>query len=446
MNIPELYNIFCQCGRVTTDTRNCPSGSLFVALRGATFNGNAFARQALEAGCAYAVIDDAEAAGYDASAEHADSRLILVDDALKTLQQLAAHHRRTLKTPVVQITGTNGKTTTKELTAAVLSARFNTLFTLGNLNNHIGVPLTLLRLSAEHQVAIVETGANHPGEIAELSAIADADAGLITNVGRAHLEGFGSFEGVIKTKAELYDYLRCKSGGFIFLNADDEMLVREADGMPCVRYGKPGMGYEIEGEVIACAPFLQLRWRKAGEDWQEVQTQLIGAYNINNVLAAAAVGTHYGVPAADVSKALSGYRPSNQRSEFSDTGRNHLIIDAYNANPTSMAAALDNFSLMPDAEKMVILGEMRELGEASDEEHLRILQRLQTMKCAQVWLVGECFKKALEHSPLSADARVRVFEGVEDVKQTLTATPINHKLILIKGSNGTRLFVLPELL
>lgn len=446
MNIPELYNIFCQCGQVTTDTRNCPSGSLFVALRGATFNGNAFARKALEAGCAYAVIDDAEAAGYNASAENADGRLILVDDALETLQQLAAHHRRVLKTPIVQITGTNGKTTTKELTSAVLSARFKTLYTQGNLNNHIGVPLTLLRLTPEHEVAVVETGANHPGEIALLSAIVDADCGLITNVGRAHLEGFGSFEGVIKTKSELYDHLRGKSESYVFLNADDEILTRQAAGMASVRYGSAGKGCEIEGEVVENTPFLRLRWRKAVGEWQDVPTQLIGAYNLSNVLAAAAVGTHFGIEPAEVSKALSNYRPANRRSEFVDTGKNHLIVDAYNANPTSMAAALDNFRQTRHADKMVILGEMRELGDASEEEHIRVLRRLGEMTCNAVWLVGDAFKQALKHFPLSANHCVRTFDDVEDVKSALAEIPIREKLILIKGSNGTRLFQLPEFL
>ena len=446
MNISELYTIFCQCSQVTTDTRHCPSGSLFVALRGATFNGNAFARQALANGCAYAVIDDAEAAGYRASVDDADGRLILVDDALVALQQLAAHHRRMLKTPIVQVTGTNGKTTTKELMAAVLSTRFNTLYTLGNLNNHIGVPLTLLRLTAEHEMAIVETGANHPGEIALLSDIVDADCGLITNVGRAHLEGFGSFEGVVRTKGELYDYLRKKPEGFIFVNADDDTLMGIASGLRCVTYGTPGKGYDIEGEVLECAPFLRLRWRKAGGEWNEVQTRLIGAYNVCNALAAAAVGTHFGVAEADITQALSGYQPTNQRSEFLDTGNNHLIVDAYNANPTSMAAALDNFKQISHPEKMVILGEMRELGAASAEEHRRILQQLSSLSCKAVWLVGEAFSKELPQTALSGMDGVRTFGGVEEVKQALAETPIKNRLILIKGSNGTRLFQLPECL
>ena len=446
MNISELYTIFCQCSQVTTDTRHCPSGSLFVALRGATFNGNAFARQALANGCAYAVIDDAETAGYRAPVDDADGRLILVDDALVALQQLAAHHRRMLKTPIVQVTGTNGKTTTKELMAAVLSTRFNTLYTLGNLNNHIGVPLTLLRLTAEHEMAIVETGANHPGEIALLSDIVDADCGLITNVGRAHLEGFGSFEGVVRTKGELYDYLRKKPEGFIFVNADDDTLMGIASGLRCVTYGTPGKGYDIEGEVLECAPFLRLRWRKAGGEWNEVQTRLIGAYNVCNALAAAAVGTHFGVAEADITQALSGYQPTNQRSEFLDTGNNHLIVDAYNANPTSMAAALDNFKQISHPEKMVILGEMRELGAASAEEHRRILLQLSSLSCKAVWLVGEAFSKELPQTALSGMDGVRTFGGVEEVKQALAETPIKNRLILIKGSNGTRLFQLPECL
>lgn len=430
MTIDELYELYRQHPVVTTDTRDCPEGSIFFALRGASFNGNDFALKALEAGCAYAVVDDPAVGG--------DERLVHVPDVLTALQQLAAHHRRRLATPVVQVTGTNGKTTTKELMAAVLGEKYNVLCTRGNLNNHIGVPLTLLRLRPEHEVAVVETGASHPGEIAALSRIVDADCGLITNVGKAHLEGFGSFEGVVRTKGELYDYLRAKAGGFIFLHADDGLLRGIAGNLRAETYGRPGQGYGVEGEVLAGAPFLQLRWRPCGGEWQEVRTQLVGAYNVDNVLAAAAVGLHFGVEPAQISHAVAAYRPTNNRSELVDTGRNRLVVDAYNANPTSMAAALENFRLMEHGAKMAILGEMRELGDASAGEHRRVVELAEAAGCAELWLVGEAYR------PWAGDHRV--FADVGEVKQALHDAPLSGRLILIKGSNGTRLFQLPELL
>lgn len=451
MEISELYTLFCQHPVITSDTRDCPAGSIFFALKGETFDGNLFAAKALEAGCAYAVVDNAEVAA-------TDERFILVDDVLTALQQLAAHHRRVLGTPIVQITGTNGKTTTKELTASVLSEQYRVLYTLGNFNNHIGVPKTLLRLTAEDDIAVVETGANHPGEIALLSRIVDADCGLITNVGKAHLEGFGSFEGVIATKTELYDYLRNKEHGddpndeneevgvaapFIFLHGDNEWLPSRAEGLEAVTYGSVGKGYDVEGEVVDCTPFLRLRWRVKDGEWQEVQTQLIGAYNIDNVLAAAAVGTHFGVAPEQVSHALTEYRPSNSRSEFRNTGRNRLVVDAYNANLSSMHAALENFRLISDENKMMILGDMRELGTASAAAHQEVADLAATTGCKALWFVGENFA-AVE--PAECAAEVRHFANVDEVKAAIAAEPLNDCLILIKGSNGTKLFQLPELL
>lgn len=429
-DIPSLYKLFCTHSTITTDTRHCPEGSIFFALKGASFDGNDFAKAALEQGCAYAVVDKE---GLDD-----DERLIHVADVLKTLQDLAAHHRRQLRTPIVQITGTNGKTTTKELTAAVLSRKFNVHFTQGNFNNHIGVPKTLLAMTPQHQVAVVETGANHPGEIAELSKIVDADCGLITNIGVAHIEGFGSIEGVAKTKGELYDYLRQKPGSLIFLHADNPRLAVMAEGLDSYKYGLAGKGYDIEGEVTGCSPFLALKWRRRGGEWHEVQTHLIGAYNCDNALAAAAVGCHFGVDENDITAALADYVPSNSRSELKETGRNSLIIDAYNANPTSMKAALDNFALIPHPHKMMILGEMRELGTVSAEAHQKLAAQAEAMGCEAVWLVGEAFA--------GCAPSLRHFADVEEVKQQLTEQSVEGRLILIKGSNGTRLFTLPPLL
>lgn len=431
MTIPELYEIFLKHPVVTTDTRDCPKGSIFFALRGETFNGNQFALKALESGCAYAVVDDKEVKG--------DDRLIHVEDALVALQQLATYHRRQLETPIVQITGTNGKTTTKELTSVVLSEKYNVLYTQGNFNNHIGVPKTLLRLTKEHQIAVVETGANHPGEIAQLSEIVDADCGLITNVGRAHLEGFGSFEGVIHTKGELYDYLRMKPGAFIFLNADNPYLCPIAKGLEADTYGVPERGYDVEGEVIECNPYLKFRFRMKGGEWQEVQTRLIGAYNLTNALAAICVGRHFEVTAAQAAHAIATYQPTNNRSEMVKTENNQLIVDAYNANPTSMKAALDNFALIPAQHKMLILGEMRELGQASAMEHQKVAEQALSLGAEEVWLVGE------EFQPFAEGARW--FPDVDAVKVALEGgnRPIG-RLILVKGSNGTKLYQLPALL
>lgn len=432
MTIPELYDIFLKHPVVTTDTRDCPKGSIFFALRGDKFDGNKFATKALENGCAYAVVDDNSIKG--------DERLIHVEDALVALQQLATYHRRQLETPIVQITGTNGKTTTKELTSAVLSEQMNVLYTQGNFNNHIGVPKTLLRLKPEHQMAVVETGASHPGEIAQLSEIVDADCGLITNVGRAHLEGFGSFEGVIKTKGELYDYLRMKPGAFIFLDADNSYLQPIAKGIKAYTYGKPGMGYDVEGEVLACTPYLKFRFRtKSGAEWHEVQTQLIGSYNLNNALAAICVGNHFGITDQQAVHAIENYQPTNNRSELMKTANNELIVDAYNANPTSMKAALDNFALIPAKHKMLILGEMRELGQASATEHQKVAEQALSLGAEEVWFVGE------EFQPFSEGAQW--FPDVEAVKTALEGGDRpSGRLILVKGSNGTKLYQLPALL
>lgn len=430
MDISELYDLFLRHPAVTTDTRDCPENALFFALRGASFNGNDFATDALAAGCAYAVVDDPRLRG--------DDRLIHVDNVLAALQQLAARHRRALGIPVLQITGTNGKTTTKELVAAVLGEGFRVLFTSGNFNNHIGVPKTLLRLRPEHEIAVIETGANHPGEIAALSRIVDADCGLITNVGKAHLEGFGSFEGVVRTKGELYDYLRAKPGAFIFLNADNPHLRPIAGELSRFSYGRAGKGYDVEGEVLSCDPYLRFRWRRKEGEWQEVKTRLIGAYNLDNLLAAAAVGVRFGIADNRISRALGCYEPTNNRSEMKETGRNRLIIDAYNANPTSMKAALENFAQMKHPHKMAILGEMRELGTAEEEEHRRILELLPALRCEEIWLVGEAFRKT------AGNGAFRCFATVGEVKKTLQENPVSGRLILIKGSNSTRLYQLPE--
>ena len=429
MEISTLYTYFKECGKVTTDTRNCPEGSMFIALKGETFNGNAFARQALEKGCRYAVVDEAQYADFP--------NVFLVDDCLKTLQELAREHRRALGTYIVGITGTNGKTTTKELIATVLQKRYNTLYTQGNLNNHIGVPLTLLGLTEEHEMAVVEMGANHPGEIRTLVNIAEPDCGLITNVGKAHLEGFGSFEGVVKTKSELYDYLRSKKDAFIFLDKDNDVLCKASAGLEAVGYGLEGDGLSVKGKLHACAPFLAFEWEHEGES-HDVNTHLIGAYNVKNALAAIAIGCRFGVPAESICEALDGYIPSNNRSQLTETEDNHLIVDAYNANPTSMMAALENFRLMEVEHKVAVLGDMKELGEGSLDEHRKIVAFLGECGFEKVILVGAEFCKAntnFEHYP-----------DVEAVKALFAENKPMGKFVLIKGSNSMKLFNLKEVL
>lgn len=427
MEIAELYKCFMECGKVTTDSRNCPEGSMFIALKGETFNGNAFAAQALKQGCRYAVIDESEYAG---------EGTILVDNCLQALQQLANYHRRQLKTPVIGITGTNGKTTTKELISTVLSRKFNTLYTEGNFNNHIGVPLTLLRLTKEHEMAVVEMGANHPGEIKTLVHIAEPDYGIITNVGKAHLQGFGSFEGVIRTKGELYDFLRAKGGATIFIQNENPYLNGIAEGLTCVRYGQTA-GLYVSGELISCSPFLSFRWTAEGVS-HEVNTHLIGSYNLDNMLAAAAIGRYFGVSDDDISSALVSYLPHNNRSQLKETADNKLIVDAYNANPTSMMAALKNFRQVEAPHKMVILGDMKELGEASREEHHKVVDYLKECGFDRVVLVGPEFAAAT-HS-------YQTFQHVDEVLADIRMHKPQGYYILIKGSNSMKLSQLPEYL
>lgn len=428
MNTEELYAIYKTHPFVTTDSRNCSEGSIFFALKGETFDGNQYAVQALEKGCVFAVVDNPEIAKQD-------ERLILVPNVLKALQELAAYHRKAWGGPVLQITGTNGKTTTKELISAVLSEGKKVLFTEGNLNNHIGVPLTLLRIKPEHDIAVIETGANHPGEIADLCRIVEADFGLITNVGRAHLEGFGSFEGVKKTKGELYDDLHNR-GKKIFLNAFDDDLMQMAQERGYALW-EDALPY-VEGRVSDVNPFVEMMWRaEVDAPWHTVRTNLIGAYNIANLRAAVTIGLHFGIKPEQIDHALETYKPTNSRSELREVGTNRLIVDAYNANPSSMFAALTNFSLMEDEHKMVILGDMRELGKESFEEHKRIVSKLQEMKLERIWLVGEEFEKVAEEG-------MRVFKDVDEVKEALKAEPISNSTILIKGSNSTKLYQLPE--
>ncbi|MCC8171039.1 MAG: UDP-N-acetylmuramoyl-tripeptide--D-alanyl-D-alanine ligase [Parabacteroides sp.] len=420
MTISELHELFLHHRNITTDSRNCPKGSLFFALRGDKFDGNRYAADALKTGAEYAVIDN--------PAYEVPGRTVLVDNVLDTLQQLARQHRKSLSIPVIGITGTNGKTTTKELIAAVLSTKYNTLYTEGNLNNQIGVPLTLLKLNHEHEMAVIEMGASHPGDIAELVRIACPNFGIITNVGKAHLEGFGSFENIIKTKGELYDYIR-KVNGKIFIRNGNRHLCPIAQGIEQITYGDEG-AFTSGKAVPSSSPFLTLEWKQQGKV-HLVQTHLIGDYNLENVLAAIAIGRYFRIPSERINRAVANYQPTNNRSQLMQTERNTLIIDAYNANPSSMAASLANFAALNVSPKAVILGDMRELGEASDEEHAKVVELIGKGKFDKVLLCGEHFCKT--------GAPFRLFATTAALEEALKAEPLKGYHILVKGSRGMEL-------
>ena len=427
MSIIDLYDLFIHNPQITTDSRNCPKGSIFFALKGDKFDGNQYAGKALASGCVYAVIDNPD--------YYIGERTILVDNVLKTLQQLAHHHRKVLGLPIIGITGTNGKTTTKELLAAVLSTKFNLLYTEGNFNNHIGVPLTLLRLTHDHEMAVIEMGASHPGDIKELVDIVHPNYGIITNVGRAHLEGFGSFEGVIRTKGELYDYIR-RSKGKIFIKKENEYLQSIAKGIEQITYGNGDDAF-ASGQIVSCDPFLVFNWKQQGK-LHTVETHMIGSYNLDNVLAAVAVGRFFKIPAERISRAIAAYEPTNNRSQFKKTDNNELIIDAYNANPSSMKVALDNFITMPVQPKAIILGDMRELGPTSDELHAEVVEQIKKGQFDKVFLCGEHFSKVgKEFSP---------FATTEAMVEELRKQPLKGYHILIKGSHSMGLEKLADIL
>ena len=427
MSIIDLYDLFIHNPQITTDSRNCPKGSIFFALKGDKFDGNQYAGKALASGCVYAVIDNPD--------YYIGERTILVDNVLKTLQQLAHHHRKVLGLPIIGITGTNGKTTTKELLAAVLSTKFNLLYTEGNFNNHIGVPLTLLRLTHDHEMAVIEMGASHPGDIKELVDIVHHNYGIITNVGRANLEGFGSFEGVIRTKGELYDYIR-RSKGKIFIKKENEYLQSIAKGIEQITYGNGDDAF-ASGQVVSCDPFLVFNWKQQGK-LHTVETHMIGSYNLDNVLAAVAVGRFFKIPAERISRAIAAYEPTNNRSQFKKTDNNELIIDAYNANPSSMKVALDNFITMPVQPKAIILGDMRELGPTSDELHAEVVEQIKKGQFDKVFLCGEHFSKVgKEFSP---------FATTEAMVEELRKQPLKGYHILIKGSHSMGLEKLADIL
>ncbi|MBL0328408.1 MAG: UDP-N-acetylmuramoyl-tripeptide--D-alanyl-D-alanine ligase [Bacteroidetes bacterium] len=434
--IEKLYSIFLKHPLVCTDTRDIKPGSIFFALKGGNFNGNQFAKKALEMGCVYAVIDEKEF--------QKNENYFLVDDVLSTLQQLANHHRKQLNIPVIGITGSNGKTTSKELVNAVLSKKFNVLATVGNLNNHIGVPLTLLSITKEHEMAIVEMGANHQGEIAELCSIAEPDFGVITNIGKAHLEGFGGIEGVKKGKSELYKYIQSK-GGKLFVHGDDEVLLELAGSTEKVTYGTKKL-YDIVGSIHENATeFISFQWATRYnavniKKSELIPTQLVGIYNYYNLLCAACVGHYFKVEDELINQALKEYTPSNNRSQLHKTKSNTLILDYYNANPSSMSLAIENFANLNQSNKMVILGDMLELGSESEKEHDAIVALLQQKNISNAILVGPHFIAA------GKKVSAKTFSNSDEVVDFLKQNKVIDSTILIKGSRGIKLEKVVEVL
>ncbi len=426
MNTDYIYSLCKRAGAVTTDSRSCPAGSVFLALKGENFDGNRFAVSALENGCSHAVVT-ADPGELDREGKFS-GRIIKTDDTLSLYKALARLHRLEFDIPVIAVTGTNGKTTTKELISAVLSEKYSVMATEGNYNNDVGVPKTLLRLAPGHEMAVVEMGASHPGDIKTLVSTAEPTCGLITNVGRAHLEGFGGFEGVKSTKGELYDFLSGRNL-FAFVNSGDADLAEMARerGLRTVPYAG--------GSVGELAPYLGV----ALSGGSMVRTRLVGAYNLPNVLAAVTVGRYFGVPEDDIAKALEGYEPSNNRSQLTVTEDNELFIDAYNANPSSMAAAVGNFFILNlSRPKKLILGDMGELGDASEEEHQKVVDDLAKKGFRDVWLVGGEFGKTR--------TSYRRFASVEDVKEEIKREKPRGRSILIKGSHSVGLCELAGLL
>lgn len=426
MKIETLYTCYLESESVTTDTRKISTNCIFFALKGENFNGNTFAKKALELGAKYCVVDEPEYA--------LDERYLVVDDVLTALQDLARHHRQSLGLKIIALTGSNGKTTTKELIHAVLSTSYKTIATIGNLNNHIGVPLTLLRMTSQTEIGIVEMGANHPGEIAMLSNIALPDYGLITNFGKAHLEGFGSLEGVIKAKSELYEYLKADDKT-ILVNADDPTQKKQAGQYKNqIKFGKNNKPYAFQ--ALQHQPYVSLLFND-----QVITSQLTGSYNLNNIAAALTIGHYFNVDTDKIANAISSYVPSNNRSQLIKQGSNTILMDAYNANPTSMMAALENFRSTDKQPKMLFIGDMFELGAESKKEHQAIVDYLETHRLGLTYIIGENFYETAIHQPF-----IQKYKNFEDLKEALIQAQFKDHYILIKGSRGMALERLLELL
>jgi UDP-N-acetylmuramoyl-tripeptide--D-alanyl-D-alanine ligase len=419
MNIEQLYKIYLQYPSVETDTRKIKKGDIFFALKGPSFNGNTFAQKALEAGAAYAVVDEAAFA--------VNEKTIVVPDTLKALQDLAKHHRQQFSIPFIAITGSNGKTTTKELVHAVLSTALTTYTTEGNLNNHIGVPLTILKIKSDARVAVIEMGANHQQEIAGYCQYTMPTHGIITNAGKAHLEGFGGEEGVKKGKGELYDYLRAHNGT-AFVMWDYDYLRRMSKDLPTVlTYGTHDAA--ITGEAVKSEPFLVVQFTKGINE--TIYTQLVGDYNLPNILCAAAVGIYFNIPGATIKAAIEGYTPSNSRSQLIQKDSNTIVLDAYNANPSSMKAAIENFAKLPSTNKILLLGGMAELGAESLEEHRQLVALINQYNWKYVVLAGGDFLK-IPHPYISVN-------NAQQAKEWFQQQHFTDASILIKGSRSMQM-------
>lgn len=425
MDLAFLYESFLESRSVTTDTRKVNTGDLFFALKGPNFNGNAFAEKALEMGASFVIVDEAEVVK--------DDRYILVDDVLTTLQDLANLHRRTLGMPILAITGSNGKTTTKELVNAVMSKKYKTYATVGNLNNHIGIPLTLLAMDESTEFGIVEMGANHQKEIASYCTIVEPNYGLINNVGKAHLEGFGGFEGVKIGKGELYQYL-FDTNGIAFIHSKNEDLMGMSPFESPILYGRNSDFYSAK--FLKSDPFVAFI---AGNE-ELVETKLIGDYNFDNILAALCIGKYFGVPSIAANKAIEEYDPTNNRSQIVKTEKNELILDSYNANPTSMRAAIENFASLQKGNKVLVLGDMYELGEESEQEHAIIGALLNLLSDTKVILIGKHMRAAFKEC-----ASAHYFETKDTAVEYLKGNLITESTILLKGSRGMGLETLVPL-
>ncbi len=423
--IEQLYSIFRSYPHICTDTRSIIPNSIFFAIKGESFNGNEFAKNAINSGCSHAVIDEKKF--------EADDRFLLVDDVLSTLQKLAVHHRSHLKIPFIAITGTNGKTTTKELIRTVLSKKFNTLATAGNLNNHIGVPLTVLSVNDKTEIAVIEMGANHTGEIKFLCHIAQPNYGIITNIGKAHLEGFGSFEGVVRAKSELYDYIR-KTHGKVFIHAGNDLLMKQAGNIEKITYGSSGT-LNVKGEIASAGEYVKIKWLGT-----TVPSHLTGQYNAENILCAICVGNYFGIDKETIAEAVKDYVPSNNRSQVIKKNSNTILLDAYNANPSSMEVSVNNFTGMNLPNKMVVLGDMFELGKYAKEEHRKIAEAVLQKGFMKVILVGPEFCEAGKNSSCM------LFKNTEEVMEWFRKNPVRNSAILIKGSRGMKLERLVEVL
>ncbi len=420
LNIPDLYSVFTQSSGVSIDSRSCREGNLFFAIQGERIDGNDFALSALSAGCIKAIVDRPDLRDV--------KDCIYVEDSLKCLQSLANYHRKSLNIPILAITGSNGKTTTKELIASVLGAKYHLAYTTGNLNNHLGVPLTLLAMDGSHEIGVVEMGANHVGEIAHLCEIAQPNCGLITNIGRAHLEGFGSYEGVKQAKGELYDYIR-STGGRLFVNCDNEELLGMSAGIECEYYGK-SCSKGVQGSLEDESNPLRVRWKSAGEEYVSC-ISLEGGYNLENILAACCVGSYWEVPKDKIHLALEAYAPNMMRSQRIVTARNTVILDAYNANPSSMELAIVNHGKKDDA--VFILGDMRELGDFSYQEHRRVVDLVNGVGADLVCFVGQNFKVLADEF---SSATLFFFSDKAELVTFLKDRKLENKDILIKGSRG----------